>query len=148
MKPRQHKALKLRARSPADYDVVAACLQDALMPLSEMTFLPAERRFVAVFDRFIRERSGPPLYIVQAALRVEGVDAARLRNIDQAAGAVLLELLTIVPDDGALELMFAGGGMVRLEGGAMLCLVEDLAEPRPALVAPMHGATPGRGEPS
>ena len=37
--------LRLRAEAEADYAIVAACLQDALMPMSEMTFLPGEKRF-------------------------------------------------------------------------------------------------------
>src|SRR3546814_7403897 len=46
------KPLKLRAHDPADMDVVAALLQDALVPLGDMTYLAKEKRFVMVANRF------------------------------------------------------------------------------------------------
>ena len=150
MKPLKPQTLRLRAETAADYDVIAACLQDALMPLSEMAYLPDEKRFVAVFDRFMWEHCAPttnrrPPFTVQTALRVEGVTATRLRNIDQSKPEVLLELLTIVPEPGALSLMFAGGGAIRLEGEALVCVVEDLSEPNPAPLTPSHDDQPERG---
>src|SRR3546814_15212785 len=47
------KPLKLRAHDPADMDVVAALLQDALVPLGDMTYLAKEKRFVMVANRFL-----------------------------------------------------------------------------------------------
>ncbi len=49
MRPLKPEPLRLRAEAAADYDVISACLQDALMPLSEMAYLAEEKRFVAVF---------------------------------------------------------------------------------------------------
>ena len=144
MKPIKPKTLRVRAEAAADYDVIAACLQDALMPLSEMTFLSDDKRFVAVFDRFMWEHCAPmphdrrPPFSIQTALRVEGVEAVRLREIDQSNPRQLLELLTIVPEPGSVSMMFAGGGAIRLEGDALVCIVEDLSEPRPAPLAPRH----------
>ena len=149
MKSLKPDPLRLRAEVAADYDVLSACLQDALMPLSEMTYLANDNRFIAVFDRFTWEACAPgrdsrPKYIVQAALRFEGVAAARLQAVDQAARATLLELLTLVHEHGGVQLIFAGGGALRLEGEYLVCYVEDLSEPRPAPVAPVHdGPMPG-----
>src|SRR3546814_9532251 len=50
--PTAEKPLKLRARDPADMDVVAALLQDALVPLGDMAYLAREQRFVLVANRF------------------------------------------------------------------------------------------------
>lgn len=44
--------LKLRARDKEDFGVIAALLQDALVPISEMTYLPEEKRFILVLNRF------------------------------------------------------------------------------------------------
>jgi len=44
--------LKLRAADVEDLRVIAAVLQDALVPLSDMTFQRRERRFVLVANRF------------------------------------------------------------------------------------------------
>ena len=41
--------LRLRAVDADDLSVIAACLQDALVPLSEMAYLPDQRRFMAAF---------------------------------------------------------------------------------------------------
>jgi hypothetical protein len=137
--------IRLRAEDDSDYQVLAACLQDALMPLAEMAFVERESRFVAVFDRFMWEHCAPagpdsrPPFIVLSALRVEGVRAARLRRIDQTDTRAPLELLTLSRDEGgALQLMFAGGGVIRLEGERLVCLIEDLAEPRPVRRGPEH----------
>ena len=43
-----------------DLSVIAACLQDALIPLSEMVYLAGEGRFVAAFTRFRRECLADP----------------------------------------------------------------------------------------
>jgi len=51
--------LKLRAEDDEDLAVVSAFLQDALLPVAEMVYLPAEQRFVLVANRFMWER--PPV---------------------------------------------------------------------------------------
>ncbi|SMF83529.1 Protein of unknown function [Tistlia consotensis] len=48
--------LKLRAHDATDMDVVASVLQDALVPLTEATFVRRDRRFVMVLNRFMWER--------------------------------------------------------------------------------------------
>lgn len=52
------KPLKLRAHDPEDMRVVAGILQDALVPLSDVTYLKAEKRFILVANRFRWETSG------------------------------------------------------------------------------------------
>ena len=49
--------LKIIARDAEDLAVVSACLQDALIPLNEMRYLPQERRFIMVANRFPWERA-------------------------------------------------------------------------------------------
>jgi len=45
-------ALRLLARDEEDLAVISAILQDALIPVSEMAYLPDERRFALVANRF------------------------------------------------------------------------------------------------
>src|SRR4029450_10962026 len=52
--------LKIIARDAEDLAVVSACLQDALIPLNEMRYLPQERRFIMVANRFRWERAAMP----------------------------------------------------------------------------------------
>ena len=50
--------LKLYAKDEEDLAVIAAVAQDALVPIGEMAFLPAEKRFVLALNRFRWDRSG------------------------------------------------------------------------------------------
>ena len=45
-------ALKLRARDAGDLEMIAAILQDALVPLDSMKYLPREQRFALMLNRF------------------------------------------------------------------------------------------------
>ncbi len=59
----ESRTLKLRARDPRDMDVIAALLQDALVPLVNMAYLKRDKRFVMVANRFHwdgAEREAPP----------------------------------------------------------------------------------------
>ncbi len=44
--------LKLRAHDIADLRALATCLQDALVPVADLAYLKAEKRFVMVANRF------------------------------------------------------------------------------------------------
>src|SRR3546814_12419703 len=50
--------LKLRARDDEDLQALAALLQDALVPLSDMLYEPELRRFALVVNRFMWEAPG------------------------------------------------------------------------------------------
>ena len=54
--PPGHVPLKLRAHDAEDLAALAACLQDALVPLADVVYLKAEKRFVMVANRFMWER--------------------------------------------------------------------------------------------
>jgi Protein of unknown function (DUF2948) len=51
------RPLKLRAHDAEDLQAIATCLQDALVPVADMAFLKAEKRFVLVANRFRWEAS-------------------------------------------------------------------------------------------
>jgi hypothetical protein len=145
--------LRLRAVDADDLRVIAACLQDALIPLSEMAYLTGQRRFVAAFTRFRRECLADPercdqLTQCQAALCFEHVAAVRYRGLDRRFGGVRLELLTILVEPGAAEaarviLVFAGDVAIQLQVDRIDAQLEDFGEPRPAQIVPQH-ALPDR----
>ncbi len=149
--------LRLRAADADDLGVIAACLQDALIPLSEMAYLAEERRFVAAFTRFQRERLADPaqtqsLTQCQSALVLREIEAARFRGLDSRFGAVRLELLTLFGEpapDGLtrITLLFAGDAAIQLDARAIAATLEDFGEPWPAAVTPTHPAAvrPGEG---
>ena len=56
----QADGLRLRTRDDEDLRVVAAVLQDALVPLGDMTYQKRQRRFVLVANRFMWEDEPTP----------------------------------------------------------------------------------------
>ncbi len=145
--------IKMRAEDQDDLKVVSACLQDAILPIGDMCYLLEEKRFVAVVSRFRwescdrpRQELGPtaeddelfPYERVQCGVRFEGVTGVKTRGIDLKDRTQFMELLLIEAVEEGVALHFAGGGSVRLESEAWLCLVEDLGEPWPTTCKPCH----------
>jgi hypothetical protein len=144
--------LRLRAVDAEDLSVIAACLQDALIPLSEMAYLPDERRFMASFTRFQRERLVDPnqpegLMQSQSALILRDIETVRFRGLDSRFGAVRFELLTMISEpaeDGLVHitLLFAGDAAIQLHAKEIAATLEDFGDPWPAPTLPAHDWSP------
>lgn len=158
------KPLKLRARDCADMDVVAALLQDALVPQADMTYLAGEKRFVLVANRFrwhgdpaedelpsapvpqaadqdvafAEEGEAPPFERVNSGLCFDSVRRVRYRGLTPGAKDEILSLLTIESHPDAITLIFAGDAAVRLEVEAIRCHLEDIGDPWPTRWRPRH----------
>jgi len=146
--------LKLRCEDKEDFVVLSSLLQDALVPVAEIAWLPAEKRFVLVASRFIWEEcldvTLPP---EQAQLECysrsnfgitfEAVTAVKSRGIDLDRKERILELLAIKPEGSpaAVELVFAGGAGIRLEAERILAHGQDMGEPWPTRWRPRHPGT-------
>ena len=159
------KPLKLRALDPADMDVIAAVLQDALVPVSDMAYLAEEKRFVLVANRFCWDgdpagdqrpaapapepadddasfedaEGAPPFKRVNAALCFDKVERVRYRGLKPGGNDEILSLLTITAQPGTITLLFAGEAAVRLEVQAIRCHLEDIGQPWPTRWRPQHG---------
>lgn len=150
------ETLRLRAVDAEDLSVIAACLQDALVPLSEMAYLPDERRFMAAFTRFQRERLVDPnrpggLTQSKSVLLLRDIEAVKFRGLDSRFGAVRFELLTLIsePAEGGLvriTLLFAGDAAIQLHAKKIAATLEDFGEPWPATILPSHDGSSGRPE--
>ncbi len=150
------QALKLRAVDSEDMGIISACLQDALVAGNDLSFLPGERRFVLVAQRFKWENcpeflrpalAGEPCTKyerVNSVLVFDDVAGVRLFDLEPVAEANFLELLAITVEAGAPDenpfviLFFAGGGAIRLEVGHILCHLEDLGDSWPTRNRPTH----------
>jgi hypothetical protein len=138
--------LKLRAADAEDLAVISAILQDSLVTIGEMTYLPDESRFVLVANRFKWEpQEGPPRgkgERVLTGLCIDGVKHVGRRGFSPRDSDRILSLLALhVEGEGdatALILNFAGGSSVRLEVGQILCHLDDLGEPWPTRWRPKH----------
>ncbi|HVI89017.1 MAG TPA: DUF2948 family protein [Dongiaceae bacterium] len=157
--------LKLIARDAEDLAVVASCLQDALVPLNEMRYLGAERRFILVVNRFRWELDNEDGSAPKARGRKQQVDASfedetypgahqrthsglcidrvlavRSRDIDRDRPDQFLDLLTLNYAEGKLDFIFAGGGVIQLEVEALNLFLQDLGESWPTQWQPQHDA--------
>ena len=119
--------LRLIAFDEDDLKVISAHLQDALVRMEDIAFLPKERRFAAVLKRFdwvtAAASSGDADSFYErreAALRFERVLGAQYRNLPLDGPAETVTALLAVnfeagdPPSGFIELIFAGGGAIRL----------------------------------
>jgi hypothetical protein len=141
--------LKLRAADEEDLAVISAILQDALVPIAEMAYLPEERRFALVANRFRWEpQAGQSQPKAKGAERVltglciDGVTAVGRRGFQLRETDRILSLLALrLEEQGAarsLVLDFAGGSSVRLEVDQIMCHLNDLSEPWPTKFRPKH----------
>jgi hypothetical protein len=143
--------LKLRAADAEDLAVLSAILQDSLVTIGEMTYLPDENRFVLVANRFKWEPQTGSLSAkgerVLTGLCIDGVKAVSRRGFSPRDSDRILSLLALhVEGEGtegagapaSLILNFAGGSSVRLEVQQIMCHLDDLGEPWPTRWRPKH----------
>jgi len=106
-----------------DLEIVSARLQDAVAPLKDLAWLPKTRRFAALFNRFKWEDKRKRADLrVKALLHFDDVLSVKSKGLKRGAPDAVISLLAIrfTPkggDDpaGTVELVFAGGGTIRLE---------------------------------
>ena len=138
-------ALRLKAGDAEDLEVISARLQDAVGRLKDFVWLPRERRFAALLNRFRWEEAKGPATRVQAALRFDGVAKVQSQNVKLGAPEAVVSLLAIrfTPADGedpggVLELTLAGGGAFRLTVECIDAELADLTRPWTAQARPKH----------
>jgi hypothetical protein len=138
--PRQE--LKLKAEDPEDIGVVAAVLQDALVSVCDMEYLPDEKRFVLVVNRFKWETvAGQPSRTFERTLTglcFDDVAAVKTRGFSRAERERILNLLTIEAAPQAVTFDFSDGAMLRLDVAGIRCHVQDIGEPWPTPWRPDH----------
>ena len=141
-----YKPLRLHAEDLGDLTVIAAALQDALVPAGDIAWLRDEGSFVMAVNRFRWEAGGDEREAherVHAGLRFDHVRNVQYRNIDHGNRGNFLELLTIACDEGKVVMHFAGGAAIRLEVERLGCALADLDEPWPTAWKPEHKGDEG-----
>ena len=140
------KPLKLIALDQDDIAVVSTHLQDAVVKVADIVWLPAEKRLVLGVNRFDWEACGcdDPCYKRRrTALRFERVMALRCRNMDPKAKDAVLNLLAVEYNEtdapaGTITLIFSGGAALRLEVECLECELADLGPTWTAAARPAH----------
>ncbi len=144
---KDYTPLRLMAGDTEDLGVISTMMQDAVAKIGDFAYLPTERRFAFVTNRFVWEcvgdrRSGP-FARVRAGLHFDDVKAARFQHLRSDAKDAVVELLAVrfePGEDGAGVIMldFAGGGAVRLEVESINAYISDISEPWRTRAKPKH----------
>ena len=138
------KPLKLLAKDGADLTVMSACLQDALAPVGDITWLKGEQRMVIAFKRFMWEQGGEDsggeliYYRIHSLLLIEGVARVRSRGFSLDESDRMLSFMSLRPVDGGIDLIFAEDVHIRVETDDIAAALADQGEPWPTRWKPDH----------
>jgi hypothetical protein len=142
--------LKLIALDADDLAVISAHMQDAVLKVADLAYLPAQKRFAALGNRFDWAEAlkdgrprGEGYARRQAALRFERVLAAKVQGIDMRRKDTVLSLLAVSfePRDapaGSVTLHFSDGAAIRLEVECIEAELKDLGPAWGAKSMPQH----------
>ncbi len=145
------RPLRLRAEDAEDLGVLAALVQDAVLPASEMRWRRRERRFACLLNRFrwedkaVAEARGRGFERVQSLLVIGDVMKVAQQGIDARDSETVLSLLGLgfEPGEdgtGRIVLTFAGDGAVAVDVEAVNLTLQDVTRPylAPSGQAPSH----------
>lgn len=137
-------ALALRAETPEDMPVLAALVQDAVLPITEIHWDKRARKLVLLINRFRwedhdrAETRGRPYERVRALLVISDVIGVASQGIDPGDSDTILSILDLTwepGEDGAGRVMvtLAGDGAIAV---TVECLEIDLRDVTRPYVAP------------
>ena len=150
--------LKLIALDAEDLGVISAHLQDAVLRVGDMVYLPDEKRFVALANRFdwakakmppqtSRKTSSDSFERHRAGLRFERVNSAKVQGFDFKDKKAALALLAVTFEpassqnetpEGDVTLTFSGGAAIRLSVECIEAELKDLGAAWTAKRSPEH----------
>lgn len=142
--------LRLKAQSAEDLPVLSALVQDAVFPATEMRWLPGQRRFAILLNRFrwedvAAEKRRGAYERVQSVLVVDDVLKVASQGFDRKDGDLVLSVLSLAftPGEdgtGRLELVLAGDGGIALEVETLDVALRDVTRPylAPSGKSPAH----------
>ena len=144
----REKPLNLGAQDADELQVLSALIQDAIFPITEMTWQAKQIRFCLLLNRFrweegARGQTAPER--VQSILVVDNVMSVASQGVDRAETDMILSVLSATfeaGDDGAGDIVFtlAGDGAVRVSVEAIEMTLKDVTRPyvAPSKKAPKH----------
>lgn len=141
--------LKLSALDVEDLNVISAHMQDAVILIGDMKFLPARHQFVIVANRFDWEqvqngaKGTESFKRRRTGLHFNRVLTAKAQGINQKREDGVLELLSITFEEteapsGNITLALAGGGTLLLSVECIEVQMSDLGVEWPTKNKPEH----------
>lgn len=144
--------LYIKALDAGSIQVVSALSQDAVFPITEMTYEKAARRFAVLLNRFRwedkarAEQQGRPFERVQSLLVIEDVTKVASQGIDRSDKDMVLSLMSLSFEPGEdgtgrIGLTLAGDGAIALDVECIDVALKDVTKPyvAPSGHAPEHG---------
>ena len=138
--------LKLVALDTDDLAVISAHLQDSVLKVADMAWLPRQNRFALVANRFDWESASQGRYLRRrTGLHFDRVLRVRRTKIRADAPDAVLNLLAVTFEQtdapsGLVTLFFSGGGAVQLEVECLEAQMSDLGPAWETSVKPVHEA--------
>jgi hypothetical protein len=148
-------AVKLAAADAEDLEILSARLQDATAKLKDVAWLPRQRRFAMLLNRYRWEEGKSEKGTrVRAGLHFDSVSKVESQYIKRGLPEAVVSLLAVkftpnASDEsageeghdpgGVVELLLAGGGAFRLTVECINAELADLTGPWEARARPEHG---------
>ncbi|WP_376701961.1 DUF2948 family protein [Mesorhizobium sp. ISC25] len=139
--------LKLVALDDQDLSIISAHVQDAVMKVSDLEYLPSVKRFVLTMSRFVWEAKSGFLRQHnerrQAVLHFDRVLGAKTSGIardkpDEVLSLLAISFLALDKPAGIVELIFSGGGAIMLDVECIEARLADVGGAWKATSRPVH----------
>lgn len=139
--------LKLLALDDEDLQVISAHVQDAVMKVGDLEFVAASRQFVVPMHRYAWEKEAtekkPQPERRNSVLHFDRVLSAKLSGVSRDKPGDVLSLLAVTyaatdAPAGTVDLVFAGGGAIRLDVECIEARLVDLGGAWEASSRPAH----------
>ena len=144
--------LRLVAQDAEDLKVISTLVQDAVLPVTEMSHDPKRRRFALMLNRFRwedrsqAEAVGRAYERVRSVLVIDDVLRVQSQGFDRGDKDLVLSLLALdfapgADGTGRLTLTLAGDGAIALDVETLEVRLDDVTRPyrAPSGKVPDHG---------
>ncbi len=128
--------MNLNAIDTDELKIISTILQDGLIEVNDIKYLPSIRSFFLMITRFMWEEKivNKVDQRIKAVLSFEDVLTVYSKNIDQLNKNKTLELITFnyYPNTSKnieIELLFKNDAIIKLETEIIRCKLEDQGEP-------------------
>ena len=143
--------LNIGALDSEDLTVISAMVQDAVLPIGEISWQAKQRRLALLINRFRwedktnAERQGRPVERVQSLLAFDTVLSVASQGLDRSQKDLVLSVLSITMEnaengDCYLTVTLAGDGALRIRVEAVEVHLRDVTRPyaAPSRKSPHH----------
>tara|TARA_R110002096_G_scaffold436071_1_gene666850 strand:- start:26348 stop:26815 length:468 start_codon:yes stop_codon:yes gene_type:complete len=148
--------LKLKAQDKDDLTIISAYLQDAVTIVADFNFDASSRIFAVMLNRYLWEehkiitgKDGKRnCHRIRTGCHFENVIRVSSQNFNHKDKQRPLELLAIESealdnDNIAIDFIFAGDEVIRLEAELIEASMRDIGDPYPAACHPKHEVLDG-----